>query len=49
MTAAAAARSAAVTPTEQEYYQTILEGVHALGWRAVHFRPARTQHGWRTG
>lgn len=38
----------AAPATEHDYYRTILEGAHALGWRAVHFRPALTAHGYRT-
>jgi hypothetical protein len=34
--------------TEAEWQEQVIELAHALGWRVAHFRPARTQHGWRT-
>jgi hypothetical protein len=35
-------------PTETDYQTTIIEAARIGGWRHVHFRPARTTHGWRT-
>lgn len=34
--------------TEAELQAGVVEMAHALGWRVAHFRPARTQQGWRT-
>ena len=34
--------------TEAEFLKQIMELATILGWRCVHFRPARTQKGWRT-
>jgi hypothetical protein len=34
--------------TEAELQAAVLELLDLLGWRAVHVRPARTAHGWRT-
>jgi hypothetical protein len=33
---------------EQELQATIVEACRVLGYRATHFRPARTNQGWRT-
>lgn len=33
---------------ESEFQQTVIEMAQVLGWRVVHFRPARTTTGWRT-
>lgn len=33
---------------ERDYQRTILDAAQLLGWRTAHFRPARTNHGWRT-
>ena len=38
----------ALTATEAEFTTQLLEALALFGWRAVHFRPARTNHGWRT-
>lgn len=34
--------------TESDYYRTVIDAAHILGWRVAHFRPARTTKGWRT-
>lgn len=37
-----------LTPLERDTQRTILDLAHTLGWRVAHFRPARTDKGWRT-
>jgi hypothetical protein len=39
---------ATLPETEAGFQDAIVEVAHLLGWRAAHFRPARTTHGWRT-
>lgn len=34
--------------SEAGFQDALVEAAHLTGWRAVHFRPARTAHGWRT-
>jgi hypothetical protein len=34
--------------TEGALQQQVVEIAHAFGWVAAHFRPARTERGWRT-
>jgi hypothetical protein len=34
--------------TEAELTAAVLELLDLFGWRAIHARPARTAHGWRT-
>lgn len=34
--------------TEADWQTTVIDLAHALGWRVAHFRPARTNQGWRT-
>ena len=34
--------------TEAELQQRIMHAAGLYGWRAAHFRPARTAQGWRT-
>jgi hypothetical protein len=34
--------------TEQELLEAILDAARLYGWKAAHFRPARTDKGWRT-
>lgn len=34
--------------TERELQQAVIETAHIFGWRCAAFRPAQTQHGWRT-
>lgn len=34
--------------TEAQLQDAIVEAARVLGWRVAHFRPALTQHGWRT-
>ena len=38
----------AVQEREAGYQDAIAAAARLLGWRAVHFRPARTANGWRT-
>lgn len=34
---------------ESDFQAQVIEAAEVyLGWRVVHFRPARTKHGWRT-
>jgi hypothetical protein len=39
---------AARPETEAGFQEAVLELATLLGWSHVHFRPARTKHGWRT-
>ncbi len=34
--------------TEEQFTEMVLEMAHCYGWRAVGFRPGRTNKGWRT-
>jgi hypothetical protein len=34
--------------TEAQFTDTVVKLAQFHGWRAVHFRPARTKEGWRT-
>lgn len=34
--------------SETELLNGILAMAQVFGWRSAHFRPARTEHGWRT-
>lgn len=34
--------------TEADFLRQVTDLADIYGWRWVHFRPARTQHGWRT-
>lgn len=34
--------------TESQFAETVIQLAHYRGWRVVHFRPARTEKGWRT-
>lgn len=34
--------------TEAQFQQAVIEAAQLHGWAVAHFRPARTQHGWRT-
>lgn len=36
------------TVTEAEFARNIADVAHMYGWVLAHFRPARTNHGWRT-
>lgn len=38
----------ALKMTEAQLQETITEALDLGGWRWVHFRPARTKHGWTT-
>lgn len=35
-------------PTEAEFAEVVIGLARLRGWRCAHFRPARTEHGWRT-
>jgi hypothetical protein len=37
-----------VALTESQWQRQVLDLARLYGWRAAHFRPARTAHGWRT-
>lgn len=39
---------ATLQPTEAEWQRTVIECAQLHGWRVAHFRPARTDRGWRT-
>lgn len=41
-------RVLAQTMTEDDLKAQVLDLAAAHGWRVAHFRPARTQQGWRT-
>lgn len=34
--------------TEVQFQQAVIEAAQLHGWTVAHFRPARTQQGWRT-
>ena len=34
--------------TEAELQDAVIDCAHLFGWQVAHFRPARTQQGWRT-
>jgi len=34
--------------TEAQFQDTVIELAQRMGWRVAHFRPARTDKGWRT-
>lgn len=34
--------------TEADWQTQVLDLARLYGWRVAHFRPARTEHGWRT-
>jgi Holliday junction resolvase len=46
MSAISTARAPRVT--EREFERAVLEALRTFGWRFTHFRPARTERGWRT-
>jgi hypothetical protein len=35
-------------PSEAEFTATVIKMAQLLGWKAAHFRPARTKSGWVT-
>lgn len=39
---------ALVIATERDLMAVVLDLARLLGWRVAHFRPARTERGWRT-
>jgi hypothetical protein len=39
---------ALVIATERDLMAAVLDLARLLGWRVAHFRPARTERGWRT-
>jgi hypothetical protein len=40
--------TAVATMTEQELLNNVIDLAHLFRWLAMHPRPARTSHGWRT-
>lgn len=34
--------------TEREFQQQVIDLAQLTGWKVAHFRPARTERGWRT-
>lgn len=38
----------AATMSENDLQEAVIEAAHALGYICAHFRPARTEKGWRT-
>ena len=34
--------------TEAEWQEKVIATAHTFGWRVAHFRPAKTDRGWRT-
>jgi hypothetical protein len=40
--------TAAVDITEEAFKAEVLQLAQIMGWLRAHFRPARTNHGWRT-
>ena len=38
----------ALRESEADFMRTVTELAELFGWSWVHFRPARTAHGWRT-
>lgn len=43
-----AARGLAANVSERELQDTVIEMAQRLGWLVAHFRPAKTEKGWRT-
>jgi hypothetical protein len=41
-------RSDPLEESEADFQKAVIELAQLLGWRVAHFRPARTEHGWRT-
>jgi VRR-NUC domain-containing protein len=37
-----------VKPNEADFQSVVVEVARLAGWRVAHFRPARTDKGWRT-
>jgi VRR-NUC domain len=42
------AQSRAENVSERDFQKTVTDALTLFGWRWCHFRPARTQRGWRT-
>lgn len=40
--------SPALRITEEQWQQQVIDLAQALGWVCAHFRPAKTERGWRT-
>ena len=34
--------------SEKDFLEQVIDLAHIFGWRVAHFRPARTEKGWRT-
>lgn len=43
-----AATAIASLVTERDWQRQVTDAAELFGWQWVHFRPAQTQHGWRT-
>jgi hypothetical protein len=41
------ASSRSLKVTEADFQAAVIDLAHVLGWTAAHFRPARTETGWR--
>lgn len=40
--------SAVLPQTEEQFVDSVIELAQRCGWKATHFRPAKTERGWRT-
>lgn len=34
--------------SERDFLKQVIDLAHIFGWKIAHFRPAKTEHGWRT-
>ena len=34
--------------TEDDFLKSVIDLAHVYGWKVAHFRPAKTERGWRT-
>ena len=34
--------------SEKDFLEQVIDLAHVFGWKVAHFRPAKTEHGWRT-
>src|SRR5256885_11723762 len=41
-------RASRAPVTERDFERGVLETLRLFGWRFTHFRPAKTEKGWRT-
>lgn len=42
------AQLATLSPNERAWQDQVIELARLYGWRVAHFRPAKTEQGWRT-